>query len=368
MKGTHFHSQALGARSGGSGRARGAGGNGRSGYEDGDGDEFSEAERGSEDGSVPGEGVEGVLELMRDGRGSEFRSFTLVLDVFDVSVWVPSGRTEPSLCFRTEWYYSYSSSHETLPPSQSTASSSSSSLHRTLTTPSLLTEHEDPAGEYDLQDPTDSPLVAPDCSVCGDRLGLMRYVCTLCGPGRMWSTGSSTADERRRESDSVSSGTITTRPLSEGEREVKGEGEGGEEEEGERIQEEIAEAVASPLGSPSGNGSHGGRSFDQIVSPLENTSISLARMLHPLPEPKGGYELCPGCIEEHGIRHTRAMGEVSDLGDERRGGKIRRFGRLNHTYREMIWSATGWQEIRKSPFLARGTIKIADRVSEGRIS
>jgi hypothetical protein len=60
-----------------------------------------------------------------------------------------------------------------------------------------------------------------------------------------------------------------------------------------------------------------------------------------------GFELCPGCIEVYGIDHTRMMGlkAIRHNGMNGMAGKLRRFGVMDHTYREMIWSATGWRDI-----------------------
>ncbi|KAJ9117333.1 hypothetical protein QFC20_000481 [Naganishia adeliensis] len=63
---------------------------------------------------------------------------------------------------------------------------------------------------------------------------------------------------------------------------------------------------------------------------------------------RDGYELCPACIEVHGIKHTKAMSEMEpgELGTRRTVQRnVRKLGALNHTYKELLWGAKGWKEI-----------------------
>jgi hypothetical protein len=53
-----------------------------------------------------------------------------------------------------------------------------------------------------------------------------------------------------------------------------------------------------------------------------------------------GYELCPGCIETHGVDHSKQAAK-----DARRLGRRHRGGQLRHTFREKIWGPDGWQDV-----------------------
>jgi hypothetical protein len=64
-----------------------------------------------------------------------------------------------------------------------------------------------------------------------------------------------------------------------------------------------------------------------------------------------GYELCPGCIEVHGIAHAKAAARAAKAERDRdrdrdREGHRRRKGRtLRHTFREKIWGVEGWIDV-----------------------
>lgn len=53
-----------------------------------------------------------------------------------------------------------------------------------------------------------------------------------------------------------------------------------------------------------------------------------------------GYELCPSCIESHGVEHSKQAAR-----DARRLGRRVRGGPLRHTFREKIWGTGGWQDV-----------------------
>jgi hypothetical protein len=56
-----------------------------------------------------------------------------------------------------------------------------------------------------------------------------------------------------------------------------------------------------------------------------------------------GYELCPGCIEVHGLEHARSSAKAA--------GSSRRISESRHTFREKIWGPQGWQDVGKYSFL-----------------
>lgn len=51
-----------------------------------------------------------------------------------------------------------------------------------------------------------------------------------------------------------------------------------------------------------------------------------------------GYELCPSCIELHGLEHSKSAIARSSK-DMRTGPR--------HTFREKIWGPQGWQDVGK---------------------
>jgi hypothetical protein len=67
--------------------------------------------------------------------------------------------------------------------------------------------------------------------------------------------------------------------------------------------------------------------------PLRGVS-GKARQVGPV-----GYELCPGCIEVHGLEHARSSAKAA--------GSSRRISESRHTFREKIWGPQGWQDVGK---------------------
>lgn len=53
-----------------------------------------------------------------------------------------------------------------------------------------------------------------------------------------------------------------------------------------------------------------------------------------------GYELCPGCIETHGIVHAKAAAKGKSR--DQHGRRVRGF---RHTFREKIWGAGKWVDV-----------------------
>jgi hypothetical protein len=64
-----------------------------------------------------------------------------------------------------------------------------------------------------------------------------------------------------------------------------------------------------------------------------------------------GYELCPGCIEVHGLEHARSSASPA--------GSSRRISESRHTFREKIWGPQGWQDVGKySPSPDRNLLRL----------
>jgi hypothetical protein len=50
-----------------------------------------------------------------------------------------------------------------------------------------------------------------------------------------------------------------------------------------------------------------------------------------------GYELCPDCIEVHGLEHAKSSASTRDPTQRTSGSR--------HTFREKIWGPQGWQDV-----------------------
>lgn len=208
------------------------------------------------------------------------------------------------------------------------------------------------------------PEIAPDCSACGTRLEYMRYVCTICGPAQVH--GRYERDYGYEHEHEV--GTVLGYPRDQAGRPGTGSSDGESTSSTRR-----ASSVRHPLEDleDSLRSSDRGRSLEEVVSPLASSDRSINPFTSGISEPEDdttseispiartrngtldGFELCPGCIESHGIEHTRQMGIQASRsgsmdGSNGMSGKLRRFGMMDHTYEEMIWSATGWRDISES--------------------
>lgn len=235
----------------------------------------------------------GELNLIRDAKGSKF-SLILVAD-------------------KTELYYAYGSETSSHAPNDYTDRQSTSSL---------APRPDIPVTGLAIE-PGAPPILAPDCSACGTRLDYMRYVCTTCGEGDLWKENaperlppirplygvsetdeSETSDLTELPDDAGGSTTYDPRPRS---RSTATRGS--------------IEAVAGGLPTPPG-------------SPTTLPSDHAIRT---------GYELCPACVEEHGIAHAKAASKaakIESLGSGRRGRRSTR-----HSFREKIWGLEGWTDI-----------------------
>jgi hypothetical protein len=237
---------------------------------------------------------------------------------------------------------------------EATQSSAFSSPQCTSTSSSHITQ---PDEEEPFQEPSFPPTLTPDCSACGIRLEYMRYVCTICGPSQ----------PRRDLGDSHEVGTIVGFNHKHNSRSARSDAESDEDSTSTRRAASFSSSgtVGALAIRTSRTGSDGrSRSIDEVVSPLGSSETDPNPFLHyheddfhEITSSNGarnlalhGYELCPGCIESQGIAHTRDMG-VKMLRSEPVGGnpglarKLRHFGAMDHTYCEMIWSATGWRDI-----------------------
>ncbi|GMK56642.1 hypothetical protein CspeluHIS016_0304820 [Cutaneotrichosporon spelunceum] len=220
---------------------------------------------------------------------------------------------------RGRYYYSYQSADAASLWSRS--DETSTSRGRPL---SRLSESSgataSPPLTAELQDgPQGPPVLAPDCSACGIRLDYMRYVCTACGEGDMWSVNAVKA-------------SFLPRIASEHESDSDGTAWG------------MAAHAASASSGSDGQTVHNGRLGGADSDAASNGSAASPDSLRPVEMggPDGfeaaprGYELCANCIEAHGIAHSKAAS---------RAARQRRAGHIRHAFREKIWGTEGWVDV-----------------------
>jgi len=145
------------------------------------------------------------------------------------------------------------------------------------------------------------PILAPDCSACGTRLVYMRYVCLDCGEADMWK-------ENEPATLKAQYGNSET-----------GHSDGSGET-----------AMIPPQGSRPRSESTSTHTSREPVQGVNGKG----RQMGPV-----GYELCPGCIEVHGLEHARSSAISA--------GSSRRISESRHTFREKIWGPQGWQDVGK---------------------
>ncbi|WRT68905.1 uncharacterized protein IL334_005887 [Kwoniella shivajii] len=213
------------------------------------------------------------------------------------------------------------------------------------TSPAGIPYHFQPPYEpVRIAEPTGPPILAPDCSACGLRLDYMRYVCQTCGEGDMWkedamrkdsflpilrSNGSDASDESSSDAtewaaakaDSTGSQTIYNVATPRSRRSSSST-------------DDSAESWRTNFGGQS--------SPTTAMYRHHNEGISGTR---PPGKPRG-YELCAGCIEIHGIAHSKAaaLAAKQKLGHSERRRR-RNVGEFRHTFREKTWAAEGWIDV-----------------------
>lgn len=188
-----------------------------------------------------------------------------------------------------------------------------------------------PESAHDFEEPVAPPALAPDCSACGIRLEYMRYVCTLCGPGHFW-----------LEDDALRRAAVMPVVARRNSEDQSSEGSSGSASSGEATtwapprkftdDGRVSTSRSGPLDERESNG-------DGIPAVYSDAPVQANR---------NGYELCPSCIEVHGIQHAKAMGEIElqkQAAHRVLPTNIRKLGALNHTYKELLWGARGWKEI-----------------------
>ncbi|ODN91441.1 hypothetical protein L198_05957 [Cryptococcus wingfieldii CBS 7118] len=239
--------------------------------------------------------------------------------------------------------------------SHNSTSSSASTTSPPLT---LLSHLHDPSAQ--ITEPSVPPVIAPDCSACGVRLDYLRYVCETCGEGEMWKENASgkaafvpprVPSESSEQSDGWSDATefaAAATSSNSGSRTVYDTA--SRSRSGSLSTTASRGSLQTLAGSSSSPTSITYRPFLGPTPPqspdAENGQLipSLAR--GDLPTRKTGYELCAGCIEVHGIQHSKAAARAAKLelsSSEFR--HARRAGELRHTFKERIWGPVGWDDV-----------------------
>lgn len=247
--------------------------------------ESDEDSAGSDDGSI------GDLSLVRDARGRYYYSY---------------GNAETSsFATRSDHFH-----NDHLDPSPSTLSRQYSAV----SPPGTPMAPEFPA----------EPILAPDCSACGVRLSYMRYTCTTCGEGDMW---------KEHDNDKIANGS---NPSS------SDTGHSDESDETHlAYQPDSQRPISHAMSRPRSVSTSTRASQDSMVTAngLMNGKAVLSR--------GAGYELCPSCIEVHGLQHSRSAAMIA----RRRlspGEGHASSEELRHTFREKVWGPQGWQDVGES--------------------
>lgn len=166
----------------------------------------------------------------------------------------------------------------------------------------------------------------------------MRYVCTTCGAGDLWKADASkppfvpSSQLSPSESDaSDESDTTEWAQPGQGNGQRSGDGDGdGDEGQGFRHR-------SSSMSTRASREAVNGRGALLSGGTDEHDDAALGR----------GYELCPSCIETHGIAHAKAAAKA-DKTARTQDGTRRRRSEMRHAFREMIWGPEGWSDIGQS--------------------
>nr|XP_031862268.1 uncharacterized protein CI109_002233 [Kwoniella shandongensis]KAA5529340.1 hypothetical protein CI109_002233 [Kwoniella shandongensis] len=243
--------------------------------------------------------------------------------------------------------------HGNRPISHSVSSHSTDSA---ISPPATLRLTDHPHEMVRIAEPTGPPIFAPDCSACGVRLDYMRYVCRICGEGEMW------------EENASGKASFVSRSVS-GESDLSDESSEATEW---GVPPPASLATVNPFDSrtiyeASNSRSRGASStlIDTSYASTQNTGSSSSPTtatyrygLDPTPPqspngssenvPRGnvGYELCAGCIEVHGIAHSKAAARLARSVSSRTGRATEsQPGNSRHAFREKIWGAEGWVDV-----------------------
>lgn len=255
-----------------------------------------------EDSAASDEESLGDLALVRDARGSEFLSFA----------------RDGVSAYSAEFYYSYQTADTA--SFISTEPEEYVQVHRPSSRASTIQTVSPPRTPTDINHSPSSgpPVLASDCSACGIRLDYMRYVCTTCGESDKWrenAPGKAPFLPAQNASASSISSEDTDNTASNG-------SHGSQTIYGAELRSRSS-SMCTDTSALSGLASY---AEDEMDRPQRSGSL-----------PRG-YELCPGCVEVHGISHAKAAAK-----DAKKKG--RRVSELRHAFREKIWGPEGWVDV-----------------------
>lgn len=175
------------------------------------------------------------------------------------------------------------------------------------------------------------PLLAPDCSACGTRSDHIRYVCDTCG-----------ITETDKDNAPIKSVYGPRRALGESEQsDGSGQSDGSRETEG-------GAAPFSPPGRTQTSTESDPFGFGLYPTPQDVPSNSHDRLSanDQTSSATYGFELCSGCIEQHGVAHANAASHQARDGVAREeGNRSRKGGPWRHTFREQIWDSHNWHDV-----------------------
>ncbi|WWC64178.1 uncharacterized protein I303_106786 [Kwoniella dejecticola CBS 10117] len=266
---------------------------------------------------------------------------------------------------RGRYYYSYqtdASSRSSVSEAGYTEHEAGPSVRRISGMPSDFTLSTSPPKTPDLPydpvrvaEPAGPPILAPDCSACGIRLDYMRYVCRTCGEGEFWrqdAPGKAKFVPPVRNSDSDPSDGSS----SEGTEWAPGRASSNGSQTVYNVANPRHRSDSSSTNESSGSmqATFGGQSspttamyrYGNGPTPPDSpnsTNQNLPKVKTAKPH---GYELCAGCIEVHGIAHTKAAARAAkrDLTHAERR-RLRAAGESRHSFIEKIWAAEGWVDV-----------------------
>lgn len=258
---------------------------------------------------------------------------------------------------RGRYYYSYENSDgaslasggDHAGPSR-TPPSRQAGTPRPALIPPIRPIHEDitPQQQLPSTEPSAAPILAPDCSACGVRLDYMRYVCQTCGEGPLWHQD---APDRPAH---VPPRVLSDSDVSDAATEMAWKAQRSASMDS-GVSPTVINGFRPRTGSTSTNMSAG--SLQVAAGPTPPDSPILGSV--QLPNGEGsiegrGYELCPGCIEVHGIAHSKAAAKEVINGTDGGDRGSRRARRKRHAFREKIWGPEGWVDVGEFAVLIQG--------------
>ncbi|WVF65712.1 hypothetical protein IAT40_000443 [Kwoniella sp. CBS 6097] len=274
-----------------------------------------------ESGESDEEGQAGEFALVKDARGRYYYSYTDTSSIASRSDSVP----------------------EAGPSRLQRASGFSSNITLSTSPPSTPHVSNQPFEPVRIAEPFGPPTLAPDCSACGVRLEYMRYVCVTCGENEMWQENAPNRPRFDSYDDSMDDTSSEVTELAGLESddpfasETVYQGSNSRSRSSSTSTETSRGSLRAAIGAPTLPNVPSYEDGQRIQYPnsMGTTACNQTR----------GYELCPTCVEMHGIEHTRKYSYTSTSGVGR--GRSRQHADVvnRHSFREKIWAAEGWVDV-----------------------